>query len=370
LGKKIICTVTNDLSYDQRMIRICSSLARAGYQVELWGRQLPTSRPLPERPYGQRRLRCFFRKGKLFYLEYNLRLLLALLGARTDAICSVDLDTLLPGYLVARLRQKRLIYDAHEYFTEVPEVVKRPLTKWMWEVMADALIPRVRNAYTVGPALASIFRQRYGVYFETIRNVPMPNSRQETSAVVKADPLVLLYQGALNEGRGLEAAIMAMHHLEGIQLWLAGEGDLSEALRDLVRQQDLQDKVHFLGYVLPEDLRRLTPKAYLGLNLLENKGQSYFYSLANKAFDYIQAGVPSLQMAFPEYEALDREYSCFLLLRALEPEQIAAQVETLRQLPQTYEQLCRNCREAARSLHWEREELKLLDFYAATFSES
>src|SRR5690242_13208129 len=46
---KIVLTVTNDLNYDQRMIRICSSLASHGYQVLLVGRKMHASPPLLKR---------------------------------------------------------------------------------------------------------------------------------------------------------------------------------------------------------------------------------------------------------------------------------------------------------------------------------
>ena len=129
MTKTILFTVTNDLTYDQRMIRICSTLANHGYKVKLIGRKLPKSKPLAQQPFQQQRLFCFFKRGKIFYLEYNIRIFCLLLFSKFDAICGIDLDTLGSCYLVAILRRKKLVYDAHEYFTEVPEVVNRPLVK-------------------------------------------------------------------------------------------------------------------------------------------------------------------------------------------------------------------------------------------------
>ncbi|HJS53916.1 MAG TPA: hypothetical protein VJ765_05210, partial [Chitinophagaceae bacterium] len=94
--KKIIFTVTNELTYDQRMQRICSTLAGAGYDVLLVGRKLKTSPPLSNKHYGQRRLNCCFKKGKLFYTEFNIRLFFFLLFKKMDCICAIDLDTILP----------------------------------------------------------------------------------------------------------------------------------------------------------------------------------------------------------------------------------------------------------------------------------
>ena len=357
--EKIICTVTNDLSYDQRMIRICTSLSQAGYQVELVGRKRAASIPLKEQAFQQKRLKCFFEQGKWFYLEYNIRLFFYLFFSRFDIICAVDLDTILPGLYASRLKRKVCVYDAHEYFTEVPEVIRRPNIKKIWEWVARRSIPKVPYCYTVGDCLATIFEERYGPKFEVIRNVPFP---QENLAQA-SDPPVILYQGALNEGRGLEQAILAMQHVEGAQLWLAGEGDLSKDLRSLTERLKLKHKVRFLGYLQPEDLRKVTLQASIGLNLLENKGLSYYYSLANKAFDYIQAGIPSLSMDFPEYRSLNEQFHTFLLLPNLETSTIRAAIERLLTDEALYQSLQQNCLEAKKVLHWEAEERKLIAFY-------
>mgnify|MGYP000632638648 CR=1 FL=1 len=141
---KIILTVTNDLAYDQRMIRICGSLAKAGHEVELVGRRRRGSPELPDMPYSQTRLPCHFEKGKFFYLEYNLRLFVFLLFRRFDALCAIDLDTILPCLWASQLHRKPCLYDAHEYFTEVPEVTRRPRIRRIWEKVADYAIPRMK----------------------------------------------------------------------------------------------------------------------------------------------------------------------------------------------------------------------------------
>ncbi len=361
---RIILTVTNDLVYDQRMQRICGSLSRVGYEVWLVGRLRPDSAPLSPTTWRQVRLRCFFERGKLFYLEYNLRLLFFLLFHRFDAVSAVDLDTLLPGFIAARCKGKACIYDAHEYFTEVPEVVRRPAVKRAWELLAQLLIPRVDAAYTVGEGLARLLSERYGIPFAVVRNVPERGRGGEG----ERESRIILYQGALNEGRGLEQAIEAMQQLPDVQLWLAGEGDLSESLRGLSRRLGLDEQVRFLGYIRPGDLKKLTSQAAIGLNLLENKGLSYYYSLANKAFDYIQAGIPSIHMNFPEYRALNDQFDVFLLLDTLTPEAIAIAIQRLLDDSAVYQQLHHHCLIAREVLNWEIEETRLIELYQDVLS--
>jgi glycosyltransferase involved in cell wall biosynthesis len=174
----------------------------------------------------------------------------------------------------------------------------------------------------------------------------------------------LLYQGALNEGRGLEQLIEAMHHIE-MPLKIAGEGDLSALLRFLVDEKNLQHKIEFLGFVKPENLSALTANAFLGFNLLENKGKSYYYSLANKFFDYIQAEVPSINMNFPEYAAINKQYEVSILLKELTTPEIINAVNKLQTDKSLYRHLRQQCRLAKKEFNWQQEEKKLLEIYRA-----
>ncbi len=363
---RILLTVTNDLTYDQRMQRICTTLAQAGYEVQLIGRKLPTSKPLRDFPFKQKRLYCYFKKGKFFYLEYNVRLFFYLLFATTDAVCAIDLDTILPAFFSTKLRRKKLIYDAHEYFTEVPEVVDRPQIKRVWERIAQLTIPRTKYAYTVCESLAEIFENQYNTKFEVVRNTP---KRQTTDRpITNHQSPIILYQGALNEGRGVAEAIEAMQEIEEAELWLAGEGDLSQELRELAKKLKVTERVKFLGYVEPTDLQQLTPQATIGLNLLENKGLNYYYALSNKFLDYIQAGVPSINMNYPEVRKILEEYEVGLALDRLETPNVLAAIQQLLKDKKLYNRLKLTCEQAAKIYVWEEEEKKLLAFYQRVFS--
>lgn len=367
--KRIIAAVTNDLFQDQRMDRICTSLQAAGYEVELVGRFSVGSgtRGYPARSYKRTWLQCFFKRGKLFYLEYNLRLWRLLLFRRFDAVCAVDTDTLAACFFASRLKGKPCVLDAHEYFSEVPELEGRPVVKAVWETIAALLIPRLRFCYTVGETLAEALRQRYGVPFEVIRNLPVrrPEPPVRTPA---GTPYIILYQGVLNAGRGLQEMIRAMRLIENAQLWIAGEGDLSEELRLQAGTLIEERKVVFLGFVPPEQLPELTGKADIGINLLEARSLSYRYSLANKALDYVQAGIPSIQMDFPEYRRLNDRFGVFICIENLDEETIADAVRQLQTDPALYRELQRNCLHAARILNWAEEESKLLAIYERVFS--
>ncbi len=366
--KKIYFTVTNDLTYDQRMIRICTSVSNGGYDVTLIGRSRKNSREIQTQVFKQKRLNCFFDKGKFFYLEYNIRLFFFLLFRRYDAVCSIDLDSILAGYYASKLKRKICIYDAHEFFTEVPEVVERPAIKKVWEIAGNLTVPKLTYCYTVCDSLRNVFKAKYGVDFSVIRNVPF--KQPDNEELIKFEPpYILLYQGVLNDGRGLEEMIEAINLLNDVELWMAGEGDRSEELRTLTNKLNLQDRVKFLGYVKPDELKELTKKAHIGVNLLQNKGLNYYYSLANKFFDYIQAQKPSLNMNFPEYSHIIKEHEVGILLNNLEKETISEAIKNLTKSHDYYQKLQQNCLIAAKEFVWEKEEIKLLEFYRQVFEK-
>jgi len=360
--KSIILTVTNDLTYDQRMHRVSTTLHKAGYKVLLVGRKRSFSIPLKEQAYQQKRINCYFENGKFFYLEFNLRLFFFLLFNRFDIVNANDLDTILPCFFVSRLKRKECIYDAHEYFTEVPEVLHRPFTKKIWEILEGYIIPKLTHCYTVSESIATLFQEKYKTNFDIIRNVPILNSDKEILYKYNEEhERYIIYQGALNQGRGLEPLIEAMQWVD-CHLYLVGEGDLSEDLRVIAQKFKVKSKVKFMGYIEPSKLPNITNKAFLGINVSDNLGLSYYYSLNNKCFDYIHAGIPSVTNDFPEYQKINEKYQV-AVLTDLNAKNLADSINLLLNDKVLYNKLRSNCILAREEYNWQKEEQKLLEIY-------
>ncbi len=356
--KTIYCTVTNDLNQDQRMHRICSSFTNMGYDVCLVGRLKPSSPTLLDMPFQQIRLRCFFNKGFLFYAEYNIRLLLFLLfRANFDIIYSVDADTVAACGLTKLLKRKKMIFDAHEYFTEVPEVMHRPFVKWIWQMIEKIFIPLTDECITVNQSLADIFSKKYGKSFITIYNVPDKSDKYE-SVTSNIKPYIL-YQGMLNRGRGLEELIAAMPYIKDIDLIIIGEGDISQKLNMLANENTASDRIQFKGWLMPTEIKTITSGATLGINLLESESKSYYFSLANKFFDYMHAEVPSINMDFPEYRAIVTKHGVGLLISHLDKNEIANNINQLLGDQAKYAAMKAACRSACDIYNWDQEEKKL-----------
>lgn len=371
--KRILFTVTNDLNYDQRMQRICTSLANAGYDILLIGRKMKSSIALNKGAFTQKRLYCFFNKGFLFYAEYNLRLIFYLLFTRMDAVCAIDLDTILPCYIVTVLRGKKRIYDAHELFTEMKEVITRPVVKKVWLAIEEFTVPKFKYGYTVSHSIAEEFHKRYNVLYDVIRNMPvaiqshdLEIQSQETSDINKAQEKIILYQGAINEARGLENLVDAMRHVDAV-LHIYGDGNIYEKIEKLIRNKELKHKIILQGKLLPERLRQAAQDAYIGINLVEPVGLNQVYSLANKFFDYIQACIPQVTMSFPEYKKINDEFNVAVLVNMVDEKEIANAINLLIKNTVLHDTLKNNCIAAREILNWQQEEKKLIPFYTKVF---
>jgi glycosyltransferase involved in cell wall biosynthesis len=363
--KKIIFTVTNDLNYDQRMQRICGTLADAGYDVLLVGRKLRTSLVVSNEKYKQHRLNCWFSKGKNFYAEFNIRLFFYLLFRKADCICSIDLDTILAGYYVSRIKKIIRVYDAHEYFSQLDEVISRPNIYRFWHRIERKLIPKFPNGYTVCDSLATEFKKNYNVDYKVIRNLPL---LADSNNQVKNKVGVVLYQGAVNRGRGLDKIVLAMKNVNA-QLWVCGHGNFMEEMKATVQANDLSAKILFFGLLKPDVLKERTAQAYIAINPFEKTGLNQYLSLSNKFFDYIHAGLPQVTMNYPEYRRINDQYKIADLIDDLNPETIAKGISNLLDDEELYLQLKKNCSIAKQDLNWQNEKGKLLNFYHQLFNE-
>jgi glycosyltransferase involved in cell wall biosynthesis len=357
--KRVICTVTNDLNFDQRMIRICTSLANGGYDVTLVGFKRRNSTPLVPRPFKQVRLPIIAEKGKLLYADFWVKLFFYLLFVKVDILCAIDLDTIIPVYEVSKIRRKKRVYDAHELFTELQEVVTRPLMYKAWRAIEKYTVPNFPVGYTVGAYIAQEFNRRYGVNYKLVRNMTV----LKPLTIQSKDNRFILYQGAVNVGRCFEYLIPAMRNVP-INLIVCGAGNFYKEARELTEEEKLQERVLFKGYVPPDQLKDYTLNAYIGITLFEAIGPSNKMSLANRFFDYMHSGVPQLCMKYPEYEKINEAFEVAYLIDEPTPEKIAAGLNFLLTNEEYYKRLQQNCLKAREKYCWQEEEKTLLKLYS------
>lgn len=367
MPNKIIVSVINELSSDQRVHRTCLTLQKAGYEVELIGRQYKKSPDIEPRPYVCKRMRLLFKKGPLFYKEYNIRLFFLLMFKKADVLFSNDLDTLLPNYLVSRLKRQKLIYDSHELFTELPELTGRPFVKGFWTKLEGFLFPKLKHIITVNQSIADIYTKKYGKEIQVIRNIPLQTplkikSSKEDLGFKKSDFLIILQGAGINIDRGAEEVLEAMKFVFEAKLLIIGSGDVFEALKQKRVEFHLEDKVQIIDKLPYSELERYTTIADLGLSFDKDTNLNYRYSLPNKVFDYIHSNTPLLVSRLPELMNLIDTYKIGKSVKHVRPQCIADNINSIKSNPKLIAEWKKNLIKAQKELNWDLEEEKYLKF--------
>lgn len=357
MQKTAIVCVTSDLSTDQRVHKTCMTLQKCGYWVKEYGRLLPDSLPL-ERSYFTIRKKLWFHKGPLFYTEFNFRLFIYLMTVNVDLIFSNDLDTLPAAYLATKLRKKILIYDAHELFPELPELVDRKFVKSIWKKIEELTLPHLKNTITVCKSISDYYKNKYNIQMAVVRNIPFHLNPVELKPKIHfPDKKIILYQGAINKGRGLESIMDSMPYVANAMLVIIGDGDILQELVERSKLLKIEDKVQFIGKISGDKLFEYTPSADIGLCLLENKGLNYYYSLPNRIFDYLLAGVPVLGTRFPEITNIVEKFHTGILIDHYEPLYLASVINGMLDYPLNTEHF----NTVSKELCWEKEENVLME---------
>ena len=365
MKKRVLVAVTNDLHTDQRVNKVCLSLQKGGYEPTLFGLLRCNSTAI-NRDYQVVRTRMLFQRTFLFYAEFNLKLFFKIVFSKYDIILANDTDTLVGAYFAALVCRKPIVYDAHELFTEVPELIGRPFVKGIWQWIERLILPHIRYSYTVCQPIADIYNQKYGIQMDVVRNAPLTIS--ESSSPHKrftfGDKKMILYQGAINVGRGIEWVIDAMPYLDDVVFCIVGDGDIFKEIEKRIQNNRLQDKVFMLGKIPLEELNAYTLSADLGLSLLENRGLNYYYSLPNRIFDFAQAEVPVLATDFPEIRSVVLNYGIGTLIDRYDPVYLAEEIEKILTLWSSNLEKRSIFAKAKKDLCWENEEKILLSLFS------
>ena len=367
--KKAIVSVTNDLYTDQRVHKVCLFLENQGYSVLLVGRNRKNSMPLSERTYRTKRLNLIFDKGAKFYAEYSIRLFFFLLFKRVDILVSNDLDTLLPNYATSKFKPlSKLVYDSHEYFTEVPELIHREKIKQIWEGIEAWIFPKLKNVYTVNNSIAKLYTEKYKKEVKVVRNIPATwkpeNIKTKKELGIPENKKIIIIQGAgINIDRGAEEAIEAMKLIKNAVLLIVGDGDVITQLKKQVLDSKMDEKVVFFDKMPYLDMMQYTFHADLGLTLDKPTNINYRFSLPNKVFDYMHAGTPILATDLIEISTILQKYKIGKTITDLAPENLASSIQTLLENEELLGELKANCLKAKEIENWENETIILKEIY-------
>ena len=343
--KKIIVSVTNDINTDQRVFKVCQSLQKMGFEVSLIGRLNSWSKPL-KREYYTHRINNIFKRGPLFYIEFNVRLFFLILFKPCSALLSNDLDTLPANYFAAKIKNISLIYDSHELFTEVPELVNRPFKRRIWQSIESSLLPKLNQSYTVCDSISDHYKNSYNIQMKVIKNVPISKGLEPIPKTK-----TIIYQGNMNPARGIDLIISCMKYLPDFELKIIGNGPGYSLLKQLAESENVADRVIFFGRLPYDKMQKHTQEASIGILFEEPFGLSFEYSLPNKLFDYIHAHTPVLSTPLVEVKKVLAEFSVGELLENREPKNVSKQILRMVENQSKY-----SFESAIKTYNWQNEE--------------
>lgn len=356
---KVLVSVFNNLSTDQRVEKVCRTLSENGFSIELIGNNWG-GLPDLKRDYPVSRIILKSKILRYAYVEFQWKLYKQLLKkADQDTILlSNDLDTLLPNYLVSKKLNLPLVYDSHEIFTEMPSVNGR-FTQNIWRSLESFIAPKLNFMMTASESYADWFHKTYGIERPVVvQNFPLKSGNPQDYSIVNS-PKVIIYQGVINPSRGLDKLIPEMHKIENAELWIAGDGPKKKEFQELTKTLGLDDKVKFIGKILPEKLREITQQADVGLSIEENNGLSYYFSMPNKISDYIQARIPVVVSDFPEMKKVADHFKAGEKIR--DYNELAEKIQlVLNNGKHSYKDALNH---AASQLCWENEENRLIGLF-------
>ena len=364
MNKKIIVSVISDIVTDQRVQKECNTFRKMGYDVLLIGRKSKNTFLLNELNYKIIRFPNLFRRGPLMYLVFNMQLFFYLLFKKADVLWANDLDTLLPNFVISRLKRVRLVYDCREYFTLS---VYKKMSRKIWELLERFLFPRLKNVITVNNSIKQVYEDKYKVPITVIRNVPyrVETNKADEEVIIPPGKKILIIQGnGINENRGAEEAVLTMQFLPEIfNLYFIGKGTILHKLKQMVLDLNLSDKVTFIDVLPYNEMMKYTRQSFLGLIFEKiNFTDQHMFALPNKLFDYMHAGIPVLSSKAVEIKLIIEKYQTGDFIDGFDPRAIAEKIMDIAKNNELYNFWKQNTRLASEELNWQNEEKILINF--------
>ncbi|MGM0853919.1 MAG: glycosyltransferase [Bacillota bacterium] len=318
--------------------------------------------------FGRTKLSVVWVRGSII-----LRMIARGWQKKYDIYHSNDLNTLPQGYICAkwRIKRKKLVYDSHEVQTS-----RTGYDSGAYAKMEGFLINKIDTMIVENHTRAKYNEDLYGFYPGVVYNYPFKQQESliEDEKVNLHEMLglpryekILLYQGGIQTGRGLENLVKAVPLFSEGTLVFIGDGRIKPTLLKMVEQMDLQHRVKFIPKVPLKELPKYTRNAYLGFQVLNNVCFNHYSASSNKLFEYMMSGIPVVACSFPEIKKVVEENRIGLCVDSHDYEEIAKAVNHLLKEVEVRNEMSQNSKSASMTYNWDLEKDKFYDIYNHLF---
>jgi len=391
-----VLMVTQDVEITRRIMQEAQTLRQAGYRVRILARAAAaadaqgTVDGIPvewvavqgrdPRFRGLYRLAGRARGSQAAALwsvlsgrhTFTLRATPRAIAARAAIYHAHDLNNLAVAYRAAIAHGARLVYDAHELFPDLANRWVR-LKRAAWIAQERALLPFADLAITVNPLIAEEMARRYSCPAPLVLlNCPDPPATFDPAArydllrarlALPPDRPIVLYQGWMSEGRGLENLVRAAPLLaRDAAVVFMGYGDYQATLAQLAAAGPA-GRVYFLPPVAQPDLLAYCASADIGVIPYQAVDLNNYFSSPNKLFDFIQAAVPIVASDFPFLRQVIATHDLGVVARLTSPPAYAAAINAVLARPDGGAALRAQARRVAPTYTWAAQARQLVAAY-------
>ncbi|MDQ6695221.1 MAG: glycosyltransferase family 4 protein [Chloroflexota bacterium] len=395
-GRKRIVMITQDVEVTRRILQEAHSLMDAGYQVKIITRSASTrdsrgeTAGIPIEYVAVRgrdkRFRWLYRlageargtsAAALWSVltmrhTFAMRVLPRAIREGADVYHSHDLNNLEVAWRASRSTGGKLVYDAHELFAEMANRWVR-MRRGGWRRLEQRLLPQADLTFTVNELIAEEMARRYGVARPTVLlNCPEPPATFDSGAgydlirehlSLSPERKIVLYQGWMSEGRGLENLVRSAPLLSaGAVVVFMGYGEYQGKLERLVSEVG-GGRVAFIPAVTQRELLAYCASADVGVIPYQAVDLNNYYTSPNKLFDFIQAALPVVASDLPFLRKVIVEHGIGVVARLDSPESYARAINGVLDRPDAGTDLREHARSAARYFTWSAQAEKLVSSY-------
>jgi glycosyltransferase involved in cell wall biosynthesis len=369
--KKVIITFLGNINYDTRCKNLFDTFSANSFDVEFIGFDWMTKGFTEERE----NISIFkLRKGFFslpFYLKFIWHIKLKLFTTEASIIFAEDIYTLPFVMIFGKLKRAKIYYDSRELFGHLAGLKDKKLKQSFWKWIENICIKKVDYVMVTGQLDGEFLKKEYGINnLILLRNLPRyykpgTNFNLQSYLQIKPEKKIILYQGVLLKGRGIEKVFSVMKEFPDHVFVIAGGGEYESYYQNLAEQMNLTDQVFFIGKLTQEDLPKVTSSSDIGVSLIENISTSYYYALPNKLFEYIMAEVPVIVSDLPQMKEIVEKYDVGFAIDIENKDELVNAIKKLSNDKQFYESKKHNCQIASQELNWEKEVTNLLQTLAS-----
>jgi glycosyltransferase involved in cell wall biosynthesis len=364
--KKVLITFLGNINYDTRCKNLYDTLSSNNCDVEFIGFDWLT------KDFKETRgnVSIFkLKKGFLsifFYLKFIWHIKLKLITINASIIFAEDIYTLPFVVIFGKLKRAKIYYDSRELFGHLAGLKEKKFKQSFWKWVEKFFIKKADQIMVTGAMDGEFLKKEYGVkYIILLRNLPRyykPSLNLDLHSNLHIDKSrkIILYQGVLLKGRGIEKVFAVLKELSDHVFVIAGGDEYEEYYQNLAEKMNLTDQVFFLGKLTQEDLPQVTASVDIGVSLIENLSTSYYYALPNKLFEYIMAEVPVIVSNLPQMKEVVEKYDVGFAVDINNKDELITAIKKLSEDSELYESKKQNCRIASQELNWEKEIVNVL----------